>query len=124
MAAMASRAAATVSLDLAAAAPGALSRRHRPGSARLPARPAAAAAGLRMRGRGTVAAAAAAAAAPAKAGADEVVLQPIREISGTVKLPGSKSLSNRILLLAALSEVRSQQASAVSIGVDWNWVRG
>ena len=120
MAAMASRAAATVSLDLAAAAPGGLSRRHRPGSARPPARPAAAA-GLRMRGRGTVAAAAA---APAKAGADEVVLQPIREISGTVKLPGSKSLSNRILLLAALSEVRSQQASPVSIGVDWNWVRG
>ncbi|KAL0397768.1 UNVERIFIED_CONTAM: 3-phosphoshikimate 1-carboxyvinyltransferase, chloroplastic [Sesamum calycinum] len=32
------------------------------------------------------------------------VLQPIKEISGTVKLPGSKSLSNRILLLAALSE--------------------
>ena len=122
MAAMASRAAATCPLDLAAAAPGALSRRHRPGSARLPARPAAAAAGLRMRGRGTVAAAAAA--APAKAGADEVVLQPIREISGTVKLPGSKSLSNRILLLAALSEVRSRQASPVSIGVDWNWVRG
>lgn len=35
----------------------------------------------------------------------EIVLQPIEEISGTVKLPGSKSLSNRILLLAALSEV-------------------
>ncbi|GFY94231.1 RNA 3'-terminal phosphate cyclase/enolpyruvate transferase, alpha/beta [Actinidia rufa] len=34
----------------------------------------------------------------------EKVLQPIKEISGTVKLPGSKSLSNRILLLAALSE--------------------
>ncbi|XP_060213477.1 3-phosphoshikimate 1-carboxyvinyltransferase 2 [Lycium barbarum] len=34
----------------------------------------------------------------------DVVLQPIKEISGTVKLPGSKSLSNRILLLAALSE--------------------
>ncbi|GFY90334.1 RNA 3'-terminal phosphate cyclase/enolpyruvate transferase, alpha/beta [Actinidia rufa] len=34
----------------------------------------------------------------------EIVLEPIREISGTVKLPGSKSLSNRILLLAALSE--------------------
>ncbi|KAE8723323.1 3-phosphoshikimate 1-carboxyvinyltransferase [Hibiscus syriacus] len=30
--------------------------------------------------------------------------QPIHEISGMVKLPGSKSLSNRILLLAALSE--------------------
>ena len=35
----------------------------------------------------------------------EIVLEPIREISGTVKLPGSKSLSNRILLLAAISEV-------------------
>lgn len=34
----------------------------------------------------------------------EIVLQPIKEISGTIKLPGSKSLSNRILLLAALSE--------------------
>ena len=37
--------------------------------------------------------------------ASEIVLQPINEVSGTVKLPGSKSLSNRILLLAALSEV-------------------
>ncbi|KAH0456050.1 hypothetical protein IEQ34_013957 [Dendrobium chrysotoxum] len=34
----------------------------------------------------------------------EIVLQPINEISGTVKLPGSKSLSHRIVLLAALSE--------------------
>ncbi|XP_026421585.1 3-phosphoshikimate 1-carboxyvinyltransferase 2-like [Papaver somniferum] len=34
----------------------------------------------------------------------EILLQPINEISGVVKLPGSKSLSNRILLLAALSE--------------------
>ncbi|KAH6789553.1 RNA 3'-terminal phosphate cyclase/enolpyruvate transferase [Perilla frutescens var. frutescens] len=34
----------------------------------------------------------------------EILLQPIKQISGTVKLPGSKSLSNRILLLAALSE--------------------
>jgi 3-phosphoshikimate 1-carboxyvinyltransferase len=32
-------------------------------------------------------------------------LQHIKDISGTVTLPGSKSLSNRILLLAALSEV-------------------
>ncbi|XP_062233676.1 3-phosphoshikimate 1-carboxyvinyltransferase 2-like [Phragmites australis] len=103
MAAMASKAAAaTVPLDLAAPA---LSRRHRLNSARPSARPAAG--GLRMRGRGRRAAvvvAAAAAAAPAKAGAEEVVLQPIREISGTVKLPGSKSLSNRILLLSALAE--------------------
>lgn len=35
----------------------------------------------------------------------EILLNPIKEISGTVKLPGSKSLSNRILLIAALSEV-------------------
>ncbi|XP_019151672.1 PREDICTED: 3-phosphoshikimate 1-carboxyvinyltransferase 2-like [Ipomoea nil] len=40
---------------------------------------------------------------PSKA-PEEIVLQPIKEISGTVKLPGSKSLSNRILLLAALSQ--------------------
>lgn len=32
------------------------------------------------------------------------MLQPTKTISGTVKLPGSKSLSNRILLLAALAE--------------------
>lgn len=31
-------------------------------------------------------------------------MQPIKTMSGTVRLPGSKSLSNRILLLAALSE--------------------
>lgn len=35
---------------------------------------------------------------------EEILLKPIKEISGTVNLPGSKSLSNRILLLAALSE--------------------
>lgn len=36
----------------------------------------------------------------------EIVLQPINDISGTITLPGSKSLSNRVLLLAALAEVR------------------
>lgn len=35
---------------------------------------------------------------------DKLDLKPIKVISGTVKLPGSKSLSNRILLLAALAE--------------------
>ena len=35
---------------------------------------------------------------------DELTLQPISKIDGTVKLPGSKSLSNRILLTAALAE--------------------
>lgn len=38
--------------------------------------------------------------------APEIVLEPIKEISGAITLPGSKSLSNRILLLAALSEVK------------------
>ncbi|KAM7273247.1 hypothetical protein ACFE04_027911 [Oxalis oulophora] len=33
-----------------------------------------------------------------------IELKPIKEISGTVTLPGSKSLSNRVLLLAALSK--------------------
>ena len=32
------------------------------------------------------------------------MVQPIKKISGEVRLPGSKSLSNRALLLAALSE--------------------
>lgn len=35
---------------------------------------------------------------------ETLVIKPIKEFSGTVKLPGSKSLSNRILLLAALAE--------------------
>jgi hypothetical protein len=35
---------------------------------------------------------------------EQLTLQPVKTISGTVKLPGSKSLSNRILLLAALAE--------------------
>ncbi len=30
-------------------------------------------------------------------------LAPIRSVAGTVKLPGSKSISNRALLLAALA---------------------
>ena len=36
---------------------------------------------------------------------EEIVLPLVRDISGTIKLPGSKSLSNRVLLLAALAEV-------------------
>ena len=31
-------------------------------------------------------------------------LQPVAQVQGTVRLPGSKSISNRILLLAALSQ--------------------
>ena len=34
---------------------------------------------------------------------DQLVLQPIKRIQGTVQLPGSKSLSNRILLLASMA---------------------
>lgn len=36
--------------------------------------------------------------------AESITLDPIETISGRVRLPGSKSLSNRILLLAALSK--------------------
>jgi 3-phosphoshikimate 1-carboxyvinyltransferase len=35
---------------------------------------------------------------------DQLTLKPISKVSGSVTLPGSKSLSNRILLLAALSK--------------------
>nr|ABG88197.1 EPSP synthase [Phaseolus vulgaris] len=34
----------------------------------------------------------------------EIEVEPIKDFSGWIKLPGTKSLSNRILLLAALSE--------------------
>ena len=52
-------------------------------------------------GRRQARAVAVAAAPPA---VDELVLQPISKIEGHVKLPGSKSLSNRMLLLAALAD--------------------
>jgi len=35
---------------------------------------------------------------------DHLDLQPIRAVRGTVRLPGSKSISNRTLLLAALAQ--------------------
>jgi 3-phosphoshikimate 1-carboxyvinyltransferase len=63
---------------------------------------------MRLRGRGGAVLATSVAAPAVPAGAEEIVLQPIQEISGAVQLPGSKSLSNRILLLSALSEVRNQ----------------
>jgi 3-phosphoshikimate 1-carboxyvinyltransferase len=34
----------------------------------------------------------------------QLALQPVRRASGTVRLPGSKSISNRVLLLAALAQ--------------------
>jgi len=40
----------------------------------------------------------------AASGLEELVVDPISVIEGHVKLPGSKSLSNRVLLLAALAE--------------------
>mgnify|MGYP001431772651 FL=1 len=39
---------------------------------------------------------------------DKLDLSPIRNISGTVDLPGSKSLSNRILLLSMLAEGQTE----------------
>lgn len=35
---------------------------------------------------------------------ETLVVEPIKKVSGEVRLPGSKSLSNRVLLLAALAE--------------------
>ncbi|KAK3266916.1 hypothetical protein CYMTET_24493 [Cymbomonas tetramitiformis] len=43
-------------------------------------------------------------AAAAETAVETLTLQPIKKIDGVVRLPGSKSLSNRILLLAALAE--------------------
>lgn len=39
---------------------------------------------------------------------ESLTVEPISLISGEVELPGSKSLSNRVLLLSALAEVLSQ----------------
>lgn len=52
------------------------------------------------------------------ASVEEITLQPIKTISGKIKLPGSKSLSNRTLLLAALSEV--DRFAHLNIKFYWN----
>ena len=39
---------------------------------------------------------------------DKLTLSPIQKISGEVILPGSKSLSNRILLLSMLAEGQTE----------------
>lgn len=39
---------------------------------------------------------------------DAITLNPIRQVNGEITIPGSKSLSNRVLLLAALSEGTTQ----------------
>ena len=62
--------------------------------------------------RGFKAGVARAAVAEKVANVEEITLEPIKTISGKIKLPGSKSLSNRTLLLAALSEVWLDEISA------------
>jgi 3-phosphoshikimate 1-carboxyvinyltransferase len=44
---------------------------------------------------------------------ERLVLQPIRRIEGRIVLPGSKSLSNRMLLLAAMAEGESRVTNAL-----------
>ena len=68
-----------------------------------------------------------------------MVLAPIKEVRGTVALPGSKSLSNRALLLAALAEGRTELVNLLDsddirynvsalqdlgVGVDVDWDAG
>ena len=38
----------------------------------------------------------------------QLTLQPIRSVRGEIRLPGSKSMSNRVLLLAALAKGTTQ----------------
>ncbi len=39
---------------------------------------------------------------------DQLILPPVRKVDGTVDLPGSKSLSNRVLLLAAFARGKTE----------------
>lgn len=50
-----------------------------------------------------------------------LTLQPIHEVSGVVRLPGSKSISNRALLLAALARGETQ-LSNVLVGDDTHFM--
>ena len=47
---------------------------------------------------------------------EQLTLKPMKKIEGTVRLPGSKSLSNRILLLAALAEGTTKVENLLEIG--------
>ena len=47
----------------------------------------------------------------------ELTLKPIRSIAGEVTLPGSKSLSNRALLLSALAEGTTSLNNLLSAGL-------
>lgn len=66
-----------------------------------------------------------------------IILRPVAKMHGMVRLPGSKSISNRILLLAALAEgnteIRDVLASddtevmlnaLQALGVQWEQVGG
>lgn len=54
---------------------------------------------------------------------EQLKLQAISKISGHVKLPGSKSLSNRILLLAALARGTTRiENLLVSAGLNLSWL--
>ncbi|WP_298440169.1 3-phosphoshikimate 1-carboxyvinyltransferase [uncultured Ferrimonas sp.] len=65
----------------------------------------------------------------------QLTLDPIASVSGDIRLPGSKSISNRALLLAALAkgttvlsnlldsdDVRHMLAALKSLGVQWRWL--
>ena len=64
---------------------------------------------------------------------EKLVIQPINGVSGTVNVPGSKSLSNRALLLAALAsgtttlrnlldsdDIRHMLKALTQLGVDYS----
>ena len=68
-----------------------------------------AAAALKHRKRTTRRAATRSVSVKASAGTlEKLYLEPIKKIEGTVTLPGSKSMSNRILLLSALAEGKTK----------------
>ncbi|MFI3246434.1 MAG: 3-phosphoshikimate 1-carboxyvinyltransferase [Ferrimonas sp.] len=66
---------------------------------------------------------------------EQLTLKPIAKVTGTIRLPGSKSISNRALLLAALAEGRTvltnllnsddvnhMLAALTRLGVQWRWI--
>ena len=63
---------------------------------------------------------------------DSLRLKPIRRVAGSVRLPGSKSISNRVLLLSALASGETRVGGLLDaddtkvmlealkrLGVDW-----
>ncbi|QIZ76612.1 3-phosphoshikimate 1-carboxyvinyltransferase [Ferrimonas lipolytica] len=65
----------------------------------------------------------------------QITLEPIASVSGEIRLPGSKSISNRALLLAAVAtgttvlsnlldsdDVRHMLAALTSLQVKWRWL--